>query len=193
MDFYDDKDNIENYSNFIPTHDGALLTKVLRAHLAKGASVLELGIGPGKDFERLSVDYEVTGSDKSQPFLDRYRRQNPTANLLHLDARTLDTDQTFDCIYSNKVLIHLTHDELHQSLLRQQRLLNESGLILHSFWHGDKEDVYNDLRITYYNENRLRDLLQGIFEIIEIKKHAKMSDGDSLYVLARKIDGGTPG
>lgn len=187
MDFYDKEENIESYSNFIPTHDGAELVCVLGSYLGKGSTVLELGIGPGKDFERLSRDYRVTGSDNSRVFLNRFREKHPDAELLQLDARTLETEKKFDCIYSNKVLIHLNHSELRDSLLRQKELLNPSGLLLHSFWHGDKEDVYNDLRITYYTEQHLRELMDGAFEILEIKMHAKMTENDSIYVLARTM------
>lgn len=185
MGFYDKQENIESYSKFTPTHDGADLIRVLRRYLDEDSTVLELGIGPGKDFERLSKHYKVTGSDHSSVFLERYRRKNPRADLIQLDARTLDTDKTFDCIYSNKVLIHLRQDELRQSLLRQKELLNANGLLLHSFWHGDKEDVYADLRITFYTEQQIRDLMQDSFDILELKKHAKMTAGDSVYVLAR--------
>jgi cyclopropane fatty-acyl-phospholipid synthase-like methyltransferase len=185
MDFYEKEENIERYSKFIPVQDGEELVSVLRSHLDKDSTVLELGIGPGKDFERLAENFKVTGSDNSRAFLDRYRQKNPQAELIQLDARTLETDKTFDCIYSNKVLIHLNHAELRQSLRRQKELLHTGGLVLHSFWHGDKEDVYNDLRITYYTERHLLDLMQDHFEILELRKHAKMTDNDSIYVLAR--------
>jgi cyclopropane fatty-acyl-phospholipid synthase-like methyltransferase len=105
---------------------------------------------------------------------------------MQLDARTLTTDRTFDCIYSNKVLIHLTRQELEQSLARQHEILNENGLLLHSFWHGDKEDIFADLRITYYTEQQLLELMNDSYEVLEIKRHAKMTEGDSVYVLARK-------
>jgi cyclopropane fatty-acyl-phospholipid synthase-like methyltransferase len=185
MDFYDKAENIESYSNFVPAYDGAELVGVLASRLDKGATVLELGIGPGHDFERLAENYRVTGSDNSRIFLDRYREKNPKAELMQLDARTLETNKKFDCIYSNKVLIHLTHAELSDSFVRQKERLNPNGLILHSFWHGDKEEVYNDLRITYYTEQLLQALLPEEFEILEIRKHAKMTEGDSIYILAR--------
>ena len=185
MGFYDKEENIEKYAQFIPNHDGAELIRVLKTQLPKGSTVLELGIGPGKDFELLRNDYDVTGSDNSLVFLDKYRRRNPQANLLQLDARKLETDKTFDCIYSNKVLIHLTPEELGRSLVRQREILNENGLLLHSFWHGNKEDVYDDLRITYYTEQQLLNMMKELYEVLEIKKHAKMTDGDSVYVLAR--------
>jgi trans-aconitate methyltransferase len=185
MGFYDKEENIDKYTQFIPNHDGVELISVLKTQLAKNSTVLELGIGPGKDFELLANDYEVTGSDRSLVFLDKYRKKNPHAELLQLDARTLETDKTFDCIYSNKVLIHLTREELGQSLARQREILNDNGLLMHSFWQGDKEEVYDDLRITYYTERQLLDMMKEFYEVVEIKPHAKMTEGDSIYVLAR--------
>ena len=46
-DYYDNAENVENYSKFTPAHDGALLVDTLSAHLPEGSTVLELGIGPG--------------------------------------------------------------------------------------------------------------------------------------------------
>jgi len=62
---------------------------------------LELGIGLGKDFNILKKSYAVTGSDNSQVFLDKYKQKHPDADLLFLDAVTIQTDRKFDCIYSN--------------------------------------------------------------------------------------------
>lgn len=185
MGFYDKQENIDKYSKFIPNHDGAELVDVLGKYLEKDSTVLELGMGPGKDFDLLAQDYETTGSDGSSVFLNKYRQKHSQADLLHLDARTLDTERTFDCIYSNKVLIHLTREELRQSLARQHEILNNNGLVLHSFWYGDKDEVYDDLRITFYTEGQLLDLMKDSYEVLEINRHAKMTEGDSVYVLAR--------
>jgi cyclopropane fatty-acyl-phospholipid synthase-like methyltransferase len=119
-------------------------------------------------------------------FLQRYREQDPAADLLRLDARTLETDRTFDAIFSNKALIHLSSDELQQSFERQHELLNDNGLILHSLWFGEGERSFNDLTLVYHNEQDLTKMLETSFDIVALEKHAKMSDDDSIYVLARK-------
>jgi len=184
--YYEKKQNVDHYTKFMPTEDGSLLIEVLGRHLPKEAAVLELGMGPGRDFEALSRRYRVTGSDFSQLFLQRYREQDPQADLLHLDARTLDTQRTFDAVFSNKALIHLSPAELGQSFERQHALLNDNGLILHSFWYGEGEDTFNDLTLIYHHEQDLTKLLQPCFDIVTMEKHAKMADDDSIYVLARK-------
>lgn len=185
-DYYENAANVENYSKFTPAHDGALLVDMLSAWLPEGATVLELGMGPGKDFKLLSERYKVTGSDFSNAFLERYRAQDSAADLLQLDARTLETDRRFDGIFSNKVLIHLTPSELAESFVRQYEVLNDAGIVLHSFWYGEGEEQFGELTLRRHNEHDLRALLKGRFDILAIERHAKMKDGDSICVVARK-------
>ncbi len=108
MSYYEDKDNAEQYIKMAEGYDGATLIAVLNEHLAAGSTVLELGMGPGTDLGLLAETYTVTGSDYTQTFLDIYLETHPDADLLRLDAQTLETKRTFDCIYSNKVLHQLT-------------------------------------------------------------------------------------
>ena len=84
-------------------------------------------MGPGVDLDILQQYYQVTGSDRSTIFLERYRQQHTAADLLQLDALTMDTDRRFDAIYSNKVLHHLSRTELQQSLLAQAAVLHPEG------------------------------------------------------------------
>lgn len=155
--------------------------------LPVGSTVLELGMGPGKDLDILSSDYIVTGSDYSNVFLELYKKKNKNADLLLLDAITLKTDRKFDCIYSNKVLIHLTKQELKKSLKRQRDVLNHDGLIFHSFWKGDKTEEMHGLRFVYYTKNQLLDLFEDSYEMLEIQSYKEMEKDDSIYVMAKKI------
>jgi cyclopropane fatty-acyl-phospholipid synthase-like methyltransferase len=185
-DYYENAANIESYSKFTPSHDGGLLVDVLSAWLPEGSSVLELGIGPGKDYQLLSQRFKVTGSDFSNAFLDRYRAKDPSAELLQLDARTLDTDRRFDAIFSNKVLLHFSAEELQQSFARQHAVLNDDGVMLHSLWYGEGQKEFDGLTLVYHNEQDLTAMLEDSFDILAMEKHAKMAEGDSLYVVARK-------
>jgi cyclopropane fatty-acyl-phospholipid synthase-like methyltransferase len=185
-DYYDNAENVENYSKFTPAHDGALLVDALSAYLPDGSTVLELGIGPGKDFKLLCERFKVTGSDFSSAFLDRYRALDPSAELLQLDARTLETERCFDAIFSNKVLIHMAAEELQQSFARQHALLNDGGLIMHSFWNGAGQKEFDGLTLVYHNANDLTAMLEGSFDVLALEQHAKMAEGDSIYVVARK-------
>jgi trans-aconitate methyltransferase len=185
-DFYEIEKNVEHYIRFTPAHDGSMLVDQLGRYVTDGARILELGMGPGKDFKLLNQRYQMTGSDFSRVFLDRYRKIDPDAELMHLDARTLDTSRRFDAIFSNKALIHMSPEELRQSFGRQNDVLNADGVMLHSFWYGKGENTFNDLTLVYHNERDLTAMLEESFEILELERHAKMAEGDSIYVIARK-------
>lgn len=186
MGYYDDEKNVEQYVKMAEGYDGAILIDVLRQHLAKGATVLELGMGPGKDLLLLKQYFKVTGSDSSPIFIARFRAENAEADLIQLDAVTMNTDRQFDAIYSNKVLYHLTREQLAQSLERQHHVLNSSGLALHSFWHGDGDDAMHGLHFSYYTEAQLRAIAEPYYEVIQIERYAEMETDDSIYILLKK-------
>jgi trans-aconitate methyltransferase len=186
MSYFDNQKNVNDYIKMAARYDGKILIDILKKFLSEGSSVLELGMGPGKDLDILSQSYNVTGSDSSQIFLDLYRKRNKDANLMLLDARTLSTHQKFDCIYSNKVLIHLTKFELKESLKRQKDILNEKGILFHSFWRGDREEEYHGLKFVYYTVDDLCKIIGNSYEILEIDTYREMKKDDSIYVVAKK-------
>ena len=186
MGYFDDPKNVREYIRMAKGFDGTELIAVLRDHLPEGSTILELGMGPGKDRDLLAAAYETTGSDLSEGFLDLYRKTHPEADLLTVDAVTIAVDRSFDCIYSNKVLHHLTGEELRLSFIRQKDVLNLGGFIMHSFWYGDKEEVHKGLRFVYYTEKNLEDRLCPGFEVVETRRYTEMEKNDSFYMLARK-------
>ena len=97
-------EDVEDYIKMAEGYDGRHLITQLRKYLPDNATVLELGMGPGTDLMLLSEHYKVTGSDFSNAFLDRFCKKHPNADLLQLDAITMQIDRKFDFIYSNKVL-----------------------------------------------------------------------------------------
>lgn len=188
MGYYDDKKNVEQYIEMAEGYDGKLLIEALEKHLSKDSTVLELGIGPGKDAVLLSENYHVTGSDYSSVFVERFQNLYPDIDVLQLDAVTMKTDRTFDGIYSNKVLYHLSRDHLKTSFREQARVLNAGGIALHSFWYGDGEDEQQGLKFVYYTDDTLKALIGDEYDIIDIQRYTEMETDDSLYVVLRKCD-----
>ena len=186
MDFFDDRDNVNEYIKMADGYDGRDLIAVIEKHLTEGASVLELGMGPGKDLDLLGKRYNATGSDRSDVFLDLYREEHPDADLMNLDAVSLDTERTFDCIYSNKVLHHLTKANLRLSFARQKDVLNDGGLAMHSFWYGNTEEDIQGLRFVYYTEEELLKTVDPAFEVVEVKRYKEFENDDSFYILLQK-------
>lgn len=186
MGFFDDEKNVQEYIRMAEGYDGKALIDILKGHVHQDATVLELGMGPGKDCDILRQFYRVTGSDNSAVFLERYRKTHPDADLLLLDAVHIDTQRTFDCIYSNKVLHHLTTSELQTSFQRQCDVLNEDGIMFHSFWHGQGEEEHHGLLFVYYTETDIREMLEPHFLVLDIQRYSEIEEDDSFYVVAKK-------
>ncbi len=186
MGYYDEEENVEAYVRMAEGYDGRELVDELRKRLAPGSTVLELGMGPGKDLALLAEAFAATGSDRSEAFLRRYRRDHPDADLLRLDAVTLETERRFDAIFSNKVLHHLRVDALRLSFRRQAARLNANGLVLHSFWHGEGTEEKHGLRFTYYTGASLAGVVGPEFEWVACARYTEIDEGDSLWLLLRR-------
>ena len=188
-DYWEDRANVESYAALVAGTDGAAHVARLSEWLPAAAAVLELGMGTGADLALLARHFaRVTGSDRSRAFLQRYRARHPDADLLRLDAVTLETERRFDGIYSNKVLPYLTRAGLRQSLRAQARVLRPGGIALHTFWHGTGEEVQQGLRSVYYTGAMLRSLLESLpepFELLALEPYGELEEGDSLLLVIR--------
>ena len=186
MGVFDTEKGVDEYIKMADGYDGSELIRILQEYLPEKSSVLELGMGPGKDLEILSKTFTATGSDNSQIFLDRYKKQNPNADLLRLDAVSLEADRVFDCIFSNKVLHHLTREDLKKSFQRQAKVVKPNGIVFHSFWKGDKDENYDGLLFTRYQIEGLKEIIGDMFDILAISTYTEMEKDDSIYVVLSK-------
>ena len=186
MEYYYTQESVDEYIAMAEGYDGRELIEVLKKHLPPGSTVLELGMGPGVDLDILSETFQATGSDVSPLFLERYRAAHPGADLLLLDAATLETERTFDAIYSNKVLMHLTREQARASLRRQAEVLRDGGLLLHSLWYGDEEQEFSGLRFVQYTAASFADIVGPEFALLQAGRYAEMEQDDSIYILMQK-------
>jgi trans-aconitate methyltransferase len=186
MGFFDTEEGVQEYLEMAKGHDGRELIEKLSNYLPEKSTVLELGMGPGNDLDLLSKKYEVTGSDNSNLFIERYRRINPEADLMLLDAATLETDRRFDCLFSNKVLHHLQRVDLERSVPRQAELLADSGLLAHAFWYGSKIEEHGGLHFQYYEESDLEEIFGDHFDVALMERYEELEPGDSIFVVLRK-------
>lgn len=186
-DYYKTKESVEEYIQLSKDVNGSELIEELKSFLLPHSRLLEIGSGPGTDWRILNIDYEVVGSDNSTEFLSRLRSSFPQGQFLELDATTLDTGERFDGIYSNKVLHHLTDDELKNSIQRQFDVLNSNGIICHSFWKGEGSEVFKGMFVNYHSEGPLRKFFEERFEVLLLTSYAEFEDGDSLLLIGKKI------
>lgn len=185
-EYYKTKESVDEYINLAKDISGIKLIQKLESYLESGSSILEIGSGPGTDWNILSRKYNVTGSDFSKEFLVRLRKNNPSGRFINIDAATLRTNDIFDGIYSNKVLHHLTNDELIKSINRQYEILNPKGIICHSFWKGKGTEIFKGMFVNYHTEESLRKYFDKQFEFLAIEEYEEFEKGDSILLIGRR-------
>ncbi len=184
--YYATKEQVDQYIKMAEGIDGTKLIEKFTPNLPKGAKLLELGSGPGKDWKILSNQYPTTGSDNSFVFLDYLQKTYPEGRFLHLDAVSLNTDELFDGIYSNKVLHHLSREQLEQSVVRQSEILTSKGVVFHSFWRGSGMETYDGMDVYYYEVEDLHKLFSPYFHVVSLGLYKEFDQDDSLWILAKK-------
>jgi cyclopropane fatty-acyl-phospholipid synthase-like methyltransferase len=185
MEFYNDPLKVNEYEEMCNEYDGTELYSVLSNHLKKDSSLLELGCGPGNDITYLKKYYTVTGSDLSDEFLKRCKKRFNDLSFIKLDAISIDTNEAYDCIFSNKVLHHLTKEELEKSIKRQQKVIKSNGIFAHTFWIGDKEFTMEGMLFVYHKREKLLKLISQYFTILETFEYKEFEEGDSIFIVAQ--------
>jgi len=185
-EYYNTKESVDEYIKLAKDVNGIHLIEKLKMILPEESDVLEIGSGPGKDWRILNDIYNITGSDNSTEFLKRLIVDNPHGEFLELDAVTLNTEKKFDGIFSNKVLHHLKDHELIQSVKRQNQILNTKGIICHSFWKGEGNEVFKGLFVNYHNESDLKEVFLKYFKIHSVISYREFEDDDSILITAQK-------
>lgn len=185
-DYYKTKESVEEYIELAKDVNGSELIEKLKQYLPLKSNLLEIGSGPGSDWEILSESYSVTGSDNSSEFLNHLTTKYPKGEFINIDAITIKSENKFDGIYSNKVLQHLKDNELIESIKRQSEVLNTDGIVCHTFWKGDDSEVFKGLFVNYQNEEGIKDLFNKYFDIISITTYAEFEEDDSILLIAKK-------
>ena len=185
MEFYNDPLKVDEYEKMCYEYDGSELYKILNNHLQENSTLLELGCGPGNDIVNLQKKYSVTGSDLSDEFLKRCRKKFKGLNFLKLDAISININDTYDCIFSNKVLHHLTIKELEKSLKQQQNVIKFNGIFAHTFWIGEKEFTMEGMLFVFHDREKLLNLVSQYFTIRETYGYQELEEGDSIFIVAQ--------
>jgi len=184
--FYHTKESVQQYIKIAEGYDGRELIEKLQKYLPQNSSLLELGSGPGTDLKILKEIYQITGSDYSAIFVDLLKDKYPFDEIYHLNVISLKTNKKFDGIYSNKVLQHLTDDELKKSILGQKKVLNDNGIICHSFWEGNIcEEMHGSFQ-NYHTLIEIEKFFSSHFDILLLELYKEMSKNDSILLIGRK-------
>ena len=162
-----------------------ILLDTLRRYVASGGSILELGSGGGHDYNTLSKDYQVLGSDYSEEFLGYLKQYFPTHQFALLNARSFVLKQAFDAVYANKVLHFFSPEELKQSLACQYAHLKQGGCAVFSLWYGSGSETYGDTVCYSYREADIQ-AIAGSFSLLEGIRYAEFETDDSIIFVLQK-------
>lgn len=185
-DYYKTEESADAYIKMAEGIDGREQIEKLKPFLGPNANILELGTGPGADWKLLSESYKVVGSDNSPAFLSRLKQKFPKGRFIEVDAVTLILTNQFDAIYSNKVLHHLTDDELRISIINQCKALVENGIICHTFWRGNGTENFKGMFVNNHQQADLNQFFGEKFEILTIENYQEFEQNDSILLIAKK-------
>jgi cyclopropane fatty-acyl-phospholipid synthase-like methyltransferase len=111
------------------------------ARLPAGATVLELGCGPGTDAAELSVDRRYVGVDVSRAQLALARRRVPHATFVLGDLTSMAFQpSSFDGVVAFYVFMHVPEEELGGTFARIFEWLRPGGRLMLSLSTIEAED-----------------------------------------------------
>lgn len=185
--FYDG--NPEGYSAKTFTADVSDLMDRFTALLPKGASVLDLGCGSGRDSLAFHcMGYRVTSVDGSEGMC-RVARENTGLEVRQLLFSDLDYIDEFDGVWACSTLLHVPSDELPFVLSLIRRSLHRDGLFYMSFKDGDFE---GEREGRYYTDMSMGDIpglaASNGFDVVDVW-NSREPDRDILWtnaILRRK-------
>ncbi len=188
MKYFMNRENVDLYTEMMGEYDNTFIINEVNKILPKGSSILELGMGTGVDLIALSETYNVVGSDNSQFFVDDFKNKSDIEVML-LDAVDINISDSFDCIFSNKVLQHLSKEDFVKSLKSQYEHLLANGMIFATLWAGEYREEFEfdgQLRFVYYDEKTLRKLIPEELKLEQVIYYSEFEGNDSFIVILRK-------
>lgn len=139
--------------------DRAALVDDLLALVPRGARVLELGSGPGRDALALeAAGLRVDRTDGARTFVERLRADGHAARVL--DVRTGMFGSGYDAVFANAVLLHVQRDELTGVLRRALVAVRPGGVLAATVKRGEG-DAWTTAKVdrarhfTYWTEDAL--------------------------------------
>ncbi|WP_027308516.1 bifunctional 2-polyprenyl-6-hydroxyphenol methylase/3-demethylubiquinol 3-O-methyltransferase UbiG [Caloramator sp. ALD01] len=162
-------------------------------YLEKGAKILDLGCGSGRDAKHfLDNGYDVVALDASIEMV-RLSSELTGRKTVHKTFNELDYENEFDAIWACASLLHVSRKEIDDILYKISRALKPNGILFASFKYGDKEEFRNGRFFNFYEEKSFRELINNhqYFEIVEtlITKDVRQGREDEIWfsVILRKI------
>lgn len=163
--------------------------------LQKGARVLDLGCGSGRDAKAFSEKgFEVVGIDFSSELLKIAKLNAPLADFYLMDMESfLLPERSFDGVWASGSLLHIPKAHIPKTLYRIRHVLKPGGIFYLSVKKGVGEGLERDSRygtlekfFSYFDEEEIECYLeQSGFKVtwlLTIKEERNVSYQTHLWI-----------
>jgi len=149
--------------------------EIFNSYLKKGAAILDLGCGSGRDsryfsnygYEVISVDYSDEMVKMAGEFLNK--------EVIKIDMRQMDFKDKFDGIWACASVLHIKKNEMAKVLKNSYCALKDSGIMYMSFKYGEGEIQSKGRHFSNYKEDTFTKLLDSL-DLFKIEKFWKTED-----------------
>lgn len=164
------------------------LHNIFLQYLPEKAVILGAGCGVARDEKYfLSLGHSVFAFDASVEMV-KLAQQELEETVFQSTFQELMYHETFDGIWANASLLHVPYEDMRDVYKRLWRALKPGGILYASYQYGSTHRFHDNRDFYDMNEKTIVRYLEGIFEIIELRKtsDARSMDRVWLNLVARK-------
>lgn len=170
LDYYNN--GAEVYNDVTFNIDFENKQTLLLKYLQPGSHILDLGCGSGRDSKVfIKKGYQVTAVDGSKE-LCKIASENIGQAVICQTFDQLEASNVYDGVWACASLLHLSTDELKETLLKIERALKPNGYFYASFKYGEFEGERDGRFFNDFTETSLNELLLNfpplVIEEIEV-------------------------
>ena len=164
------------------------LHTIFLRYLPGKAVILGAGCGVARD-ERyfLSLGHTVFAFDASVEMVKLAKKELGDI-VFQATFQELTCHEAFDGIWANASLLHVSYEEMRDAYKRLWYALKPGGILYASYQYGPTYRFHDNRDFYDMNETTIIPYLEGLFEIIELRKtpDARSMDRVWLNLVARK-------
>jgi SAM-dependent methyltransferase len=161
VEFYNN--NAEEFFNNTVNADMSATYSLFEENLSDiDGEILDLGCGSGRDAKHfIDKGYKVTALDLS-PVLAAKASKYIGQQVIIGDMKDLDYKDRFIGIWACASLLHLTEDEVFETIKRCHKALKKDGVLYASFKYGENNYEKDGRSFTCFTKDKFLNLIEGL-------------------------------
>lgn len=161
VEFYNN--NAEEFFNNTVNADMSATYSLFEENLSDiDGEILDLGCGSGRDAKHfIDKGYKVTALDLS-PVLAKKASKYIGQQVIIGDMKDLDYNDRFIGIWACASLLHLTEDEVFETIKRCHKALKKDGVLYASFKYGENNYEKDGRNFTCFTRDKFLNLIEGL-------------------------------